>query len=264
MDVNPSIVVLSASNTKPKSLIKLITGAGCIEDHSPHRATLPWKLRTKYYRASVDVHGITEHYERTKEFNESVEALIIHADTKKENGLDDLEKFQQIQKDCNAEIKLLLVNYCTEDTKVSKTTATEWCLKHGFELIELYPLANNTDKVADEDEVIKEKLGVDRVIEALLTHVWPNLEMESTKRGADDTSEQSASGVNGGKSNCDFLGTVMDDDLNEFTELFSKLHMMKESIQSLPPRERKQCAEQMVTAFWGAIGGDEEEIANLD
>lgn len=46
----------------------------------------------------------------------------------------------------------------------------------------------------------------------------------------------------------------------EFSELFSQLHIMKERVSNLPHDQRKECAEQVVLAFWKAIGGDEEEL----
>lgn len=45
-----------------------------------------------------------------------------------------------------------------------------------------------------------------------------------------------------------------------FSSLFEQLHSMKERVQGLPSDQRKACAEQVVMAFWRAIGGDEEEL----
>lgn len=50
------------------------------------------------------------------------------------------------------------------------------------------------------------------------------------------------------------------DDSFDFGELFSQLHSMKESISSLPLRDRRACAEQVVSTFWKAMGGDDDEI----
>lgn len=46
--------------------------------------------------------------------------------------------------------------------------------------------------------------------------------------------------------------------------MFAQLASMKESITALPATERKQCAEQIVSQFWKAIGGDEEELSDFD
>lgn len=46
----------------------------------------------------------------------------------------------------------------------------------------------------------------------------------------------------------------------DFGELFSQLMAMKEHAASLPTNERRIAAEQLVTAFWKAMGGDPSEI----
>lgn len=242
----PGIVIVSSSNTKPKSLIKLITKQAITNDdeNDPHKITHLWQIDTKYYTAQVNIHGITEGYVRTEEFNNSIEALIIHMDSNKETGLEDLEKWKIIENDCQPDVKILLSNYCTFDTKITKTRAIQWCIKRGFELIELYP--NKSKNKAYKDEIMDDKIGVARIVEVLQTHVWSNLIMKDNKPAQ-----------NMGNSD------ISCDENDDFTELFNQLHIMKESIQSMPLQERKQCAEQVVTAFWKAIGGDEEEIADI-
>ncbi|XP_044255824.1 alpha- and gamma-adaptin-binding protein p34-like [Tribolium madens] len=251
MSGKPSVVIVSSSSTKPKSLIKLITKCADIQEDplDSNRITHTWTIDTKYYSAEVDVIGITEQYERSQTFNDNVEALVIHIDTNKESGLKDLDTWTSLQEECDPEIKLLIANYCTSETKTTKAAATEWCLKHGFELIELYP----GSQICDQD-IIEEKIGVERVIEALQTHTWTNLNMKNQEN---DVNKKNDSVV----ELCEeFLTSEAVDD---FSDLFAQLNMMKESLQSLPMNQRKQCAEQVVTAFWRAIGGDEEEIADV-
>lgn len=54
-----------------------------------------------------------------------------------------------------------------------------------------------------------------------------------------------------------------EDTSDDFSELFSQLLSMKESVRPLPLNERKAHAEQVVAAFWRAIGGDEEELGEI-
>lgn len=77
---------------------------------------------------------------------------------------------------------LLVCNSCGSNVS-SKTreSALNWCLQHHFELIELNPIRNSTPTNAEDledDEIIPEKVGVDRVIEALHTHHWANATMK--------------------------------------------------------------------------------------
>lgn len=214
-----------------------------------------WAIDTKYYTAEVNLVGITENYVRTQEFNDNVEALIIHMDSNRENGLEDLKVWESIENDCEPDVKLLIANYCNNETKVTRDNAIEWCLKRGYELIELYPTKtpiNNT-----EDDIIEEKVGVERILEALQTHVWSNLVMKDKENENIKTDAKK-------QQNQDSLDRFLTDEYaDDFADLFQQLHVMKDSIQSMTIAQRNQCAEQMVTAFWRAIGGDEEEIVDL-
>lgn len=243
----PSIVVVSSSSTKPKSLIRLITGnSGDDELEESDCISKKWHIDTKYYSAEVNFIGITEDYVRTEEFNDNVEALIIHMDSNKSTGLEDLKKWETLENDCNPEVKLLISNYFAVETKITQNRATEWCLKRGYELVELYPNKATTE---ESEQIIAEKTGVDRIVEALQAHMWPNLIMkgENTMKMATNKSAKEE----------------LDDGIDEFADLFQQLHTMKGSIESMPMQQRRQCAEQMVTAFWRAIGGEEDEIADL-
>lgn len=52
--------------------------------------------------------------------------------------------------------------------------AQEWCVKKGFELVELDP---EVDEYESEQDFF-ETTGIKRVIQALHAHVWPNLTMK--------------------------------------------------------------------------------------
>ncbi|KAK9875597.1 hypothetical protein WA026_009400 [Henosepilachna vigintioctopunctata] len=259
MDSKPSVLVLSSTTTKPKSLIKLITKTNSIIEEVSGIVKQNWNIVTKYYTAEINFIGLENDFERNEEFNNNVEGLIIHLDTNKSTGLGDLKIWENIENDCDADIKLLIANYCNDETKICRTKAVEWCIKRGFEFIELYP--SQSDNPEQESE-FQEKVGVDRIIEALHSHTWSNLDLKSPqkikvlKNSVSEKHEKMQKVDNVESDN-------IEDSLDDFTELFSQLHTMRESLSSLPANQRKQCAEQMVTAFWKAIGGDEEEVADL-
>lgn len=263
MENTPSILIVSSSNTKPKSLIKLITKKIDINPDTDNTGILKqvWEIDTKYYTANVNLLGL-ENDLKIDELNvEDVEALIIHMDTNKVTGLDDLSKWESLESNYSLDIKLLVCNYCTDDTKITRNNALEWCMKRGFEFVELYPFQSTPEE--DEDD-FKEKNGVERIIEALQSHTWSNLVMKTKSN-----SKQHLNVFDGVSSS--FLETsssvlkdsFRNDTTDDFTELFSQLHMMKDNLQNMPMNQRKQCAEQMVTAFWKAIGGEEEDLLDL-
>lgn len=253
----PSIAVVSCGSSKtPDSIIELFTEHVTLNKTVKENiSTYSWNIDTKYYTAKVDLHPVKNYSNRDEDFNESVEAVIVYFDSNTENGLDDVKMWDKLLQDCQPDVKLLISDTCNMETKIKKSIAIEWCVKNGFELIELTPVVVD-NKSEDDDEIIKETYGVERIIEALQSHLWSNLVMKNKEQA--ETSEKQ-------DTNMDAMlnGLHFDDDSADFTELFQQLHMMKESVQSMPIRERRQCAEQVVTAFWRAIGGDEDEIADI-
>ncbi|KRT80733.1 hypothetical protein AMK59_6354 [Oryctes borbonicus] len=255
-DIKPSVLIVSNCTKEPKFLLELIAKSSEIKQDGSHKFSYSWTIDTKYYTANVDLFAITDHYERDEDFNETVKALIIHTDCNIETGLTSLNKWEGIESDCDLEIKLLVADYCDDESKISLKEATEWSRKRGFEFIVL----NSTIENDENEEIIKEKVGVDRIIEALQTCIWPNLQMkEACTPGYNNLEKLS---LHQNEEDFDKLidEVLLDEGMDEFTELFGQLHTMKESIQSLSGSERKQCAEQMVTAFWKAIGGDDDEL----
>lgn len=57
-----------------------------------------------------------------------------------------------------------------------------------------------------------------------------------------------------------FLEELFNDEATDFCDLFSQLPMMKERASSMPSEQRKKFAEDVVLAYWKAIGGDKDEI----
>ncbi|XP_048270008.1 uncharacterized protein LOC126926557 isoform X2 [Bombus affinis] len=56
------------------------------------------------------------------------------------------------------------------------------------------------------------------------------------------------------------LDGIMGEENVDFGELFSQLRAMKEHAALLPTNQRRIAAEQLVTAFWKAMGGDPSEM----
>uniref|UniRef100_A0A6P7F5R1 Alpha- and gamma-adaptin-binding protein p34-like n=1 Tax=Diabrotica virgifera virgifera TaxID=50390 RepID=A0A6P7F5R1_DIAVI len=93
----PGIAIVSCSQTRPKSLIKLISKTHDIQESSDQPGCLqhPWNIDTKYYTAQVNLLGIeTTEIEKDEDFLSRIEALIIHMDSNSKTGLDDLKKWE--------------------------------------------------------------------------------------------------------------------------------------------------------------------------
>lgn len=60
-------------------------------------------LDTKYYSAIVNLIGVTESFEYSEDFLNQIEALIIHMDSNKSSGLDDLKQWEKLDTDSDPE-----------------------------------------------------------------------------------------------------------------------------------------------------------------
>ncbi|KAM9715224.1 alpha- and gamma-adaptin-binding protein p34 isoform 2-T2 [Dama dama] len=60
--------------------------------------------------------------------------------------------------------------------RVNRQKAQEWCIKHGFELVELSP-----EELPEEDDDFPESTGVKRIVQALNANVWSNVVMKNER-----------------------------------------------------------------------------------
>ncbi|KAM8804362.1 alpha- and gamma-adaptin-binding protein p34 [Eudromia elegans] len=70
---------------------------------------------------------------------------------------------------------ILVCDRVSEDG-VNRQQAQEWCIKHGFELVELSP-----EELPDEDDDFPESTGVKRIVQALNANVWSNVVMKNDR-----------------------------------------------------------------------------------
>ncbi|XP_010125081.1 PREDICTED: alpha- and gamma-adaptin-binding protein p34 [Chlamydotis macqueenii] len=71
---------------------------------------------------------------------------------------------------------MILVCNRVSENGVNRQKAQEWCIKHGFELVELSP-----EELPDEDDDFPESTGVKRIVQALNANVWSNVVMKSDR-----------------------------------------------------------------------------------
>ena len=249
-----------------------------------------WRADNKYYTAEVSLWS-----SYAKKCNDidtklladdltELDGIIIGFDISDDANLDPVKSWLGFVKDTDPEIRILLSSEklpTSEDQLEAKRAETlQWCLENSFELIELRRTEEEDDD--DEDEIIPERFGFDRVVEALQVHVWPNLVRKDTVQD-NQISNIAPEGtkvekLSDDEAKCkDYLDmkikkesdnagkSVVDAGFEEesFEELFDKFRIMKETAQSLPSEERKQYAEKVAIAFWRALGGEEDEIADL-
>lgn len=154
----------------------------------------------------------------------------------------------------------------------------------------------------EDDSGIFSSTGAQRVIEALHTTPWPNMERrksQNTKPGAAQTKaatktdsaqgeeqrrEEKNNKQNGNELDAALLPDVAEvfkavgdfgdgsagnkergeEDDDDFEELFSKFASIKDRASGMSDNERKAYAEKVATSFWMALGGEDDEVGGLD
>ncbi|KAM9312672.1 alpha- and gamma-adaptin-binding protein p34 [Gastrophryne carolinensis] len=255
----------------------------------------PWRIDNKYYTATVNICIVPSTSHVNTWVSESVQAFIVYFDSTVTSGLEKVSSWLPLLEDWVLDVMILVCDRASE-TGVSRQAAQEWCIQHGFELVELNP-----EELPDEDDDFPESTGVTRIVQALNANVWSNVEMKneqsygifSSLAAVNHSPETSgdlqenvsvSSGVaaeDQGRNHCDsqinnLVDPMLDLDIRElasltsgegdlenFGRLFSKLQEMKDKAATLPHEQRKLHAEKVAKAFWMAIGGDQDEIEGI-
>ncbi|XP_006831569.1 PREDICTED: alpha- and gamma-adaptin-binding protein p34 isoform X1 [Chrysochloris asiatica] len=262
----------------------------------------PWTIDNKYYSADINLCVVPNKFLVTPEVAESVQAFVVYFDSSQKSGLDSVSSWLPLAEAWLPEVMLLVCERVCENG-VNRQKAQEWCIKHGFELVELSP-----EELPEEDDDFPESTGVKRIVQALNANVWSNVVMKNDRNqgfsllsslaganhtiGSAESSEQPrlptedraeslmehrGSASNTAEAPVDSIVDPMLDldiqelaslttgrgDLENFERLFSKLKEMKDKAATLPHEQRKLHAEKVAKAFWMAIGGDRDEIEGL-
>ncbi|XP_031827357.1 alpha- and gamma-adaptin-binding protein p34 [Nomia melanderi] len=223
-----------------------------------------WNIQNKYYKTQVLI-CVTENPSPDISID-GIEALIVHHDPQAEDAEENLKQWMPIITSlAEAEVLLFSCNFITD--VLIRDKVIKWCLQRKFELIEL----NKPDTDASESDVEHNKYGIDRMIEALHAHMWPNMIMKgkpsNTEEHRPDLNkvEEQFENIKLTRDSTErlpmenMLDGIMGEENTDFGELFSQLMAMKEHAASLPTNQRRIAAEQLVTAFWKAMGGDPSE-----
>ncbi|XP_014470478.1 PREDICTED: alpha- and gamma-adaptin-binding protein p34-like [Dinoponera quadriceps] len=223
-----------------------------------------WNIDNKYYTSQVLVCIIGKLSTKLPPM-EGVTALIVYHDPQAEKVEEELEHLTSwIIQSSSAEVLLFTCSAISD--MILRDKVLNWCVLNKFELVEL-----EQETIQDsESDVEGNKYGIERIVEALHAHTWPNIVLKDKPlcvEEAPDVNEIRELFENI-RLTCDpserlRMQDMLDGIMGEhadFGELFSKLMAMKEHAASLPTNEKRRAAEQIVTAFWRAIGGDLLEI----
>nr|XP_033775561.1 alpha- and gamma-adaptin-binding protein p34 isoform X2 [Geotrypetes seraphini] len=132
----------------------------------------PWTIDNKYYSATIRFCVVPNRFVVTPEIADSLQAFIVYFDSTITSGLDSVSAWLPLTEEWLPDV-LILVCDRVSDNGVSRQKAQEWCIKHGFELVELNP-----EDAPDEDDDFPETTGVKRIVQALNANVWSNVKMK--------------------------------------------------------------------------------------
>ncbi|KAI8821387.1 uncharacterized protein EV422DRAFT_567128 [Fimicolochytrium jonesii] len=261
-----------------------------ISDTTPQ--CVPLSLATKYYTADIvlwvdtleptaDGASAIDSAE-LRELGEAVDGFIYVYDRDKSETFEPLRSWTTFLDDVQPNVALCVANTVTEPTRTAAETPVhlqnheEFCLEHGMEFIDLYPSLpeerDSTDEIT-EDEIMAERVGVDRIAEALENNMWDGMVRGTKSTTAKPTSNGSAGidkanlanaaedsirrllsmmeGADGGGSDAE----EVDDD--DFERSLRTLQTLREHGKTLSDSERRALAAQFAMSL-GVTSSDDE------
>ncbi|XP_043604490.1 alpha- and gamma-adaptin-binding protein p34-like isoform X2 [Bombus pyrosoma] len=239
----PRILIISTEKGKANEIAANIGGEKLSnQDHFEYHL---WDIQNKYYKTQVLI-CVTENPSEDISID-GVEALIVHHNPQAEDADQNLKEWSSVIASlAEAEVLLFSCNFITDT--IIRNEVIKWCLQNRFELIEL----NRPDVDASEADSENNKYGKP------LDVGEQNPDMEEVEEQFENIELSQDSTETLPIEN--MLDGIMGEENVDFGELFSQLRAMKEHAALLPTNQRRIAAEQLVTAFWKAMGGDPSEM----
>ncbi|KAK7478404.1 hypothetical protein BaRGS_00030329 [Batillaria attramentaria] len=166
----PCALIASCSPFHPEEIVRQILDVADLPEAKPELECIQsydWHIDTKYYTADVKLCTTATRTIGDQSFAESVQAFVVYFDSHEVSSFEKVKSWVPYLSHINPPVQILV--------SVSRLTAQQWCIEHGFELVELEPEENSDDEDCD----FVESNGVKRIIQALHAHTWPNLELKS-------------------------------------------------------------------------------------
>lgn len=249
----PLCLIVNFGSESEEVLVKeiLFKGQKIVDNQSNECGSFTWEVNNKYYTCSVRVR--VEENITTDRLSPSAapEALVMYAGRSPVNWRNMSPKLKKIHGILGCvHIKLLVAQSFKDDS--TRLEAQEWAVDEGFEIVDF---SEDADNVGVEEKLFASS-SQGRVIEALQTCPWPNIQTKKNTEHARDSPETgSVVGTDGGSN----------DQEDNFEALFAQLSTFRDRSTNMRDEERKAFAESMAVQFFNAIGGEDssdDEIKN--
>ncbi|KAJ3046374.1 hypothetical protein HK097_000915 [Rhizophlyctis rosea] len=247
-------------------------------------------LDTKYYTAEVgfwidSAKDLTSaDLEDWKQLSDSVDGFIYVFDRAKPETFQDLPKWSNFLSHTDPNISLCIANNTDTQSSPSADISTQlgewedWCLGNGVELIDI--VQNDTEGVSGYDGVGEERVGFDRIVEALETNMWDGMRRKDGCGGKpevqlDDDADDDHEEI--GEDDDDLFGDFEDPsavrrthelifgnkkdggDDDPFERSWNTLKGLRDFGQNLPDAERRALAARVALSFGLELGDDSDE-----
>ncbi|RMB94215.1 hypothetical protein DUI87_29021 [Hirundo rustica rustica] len=173
-----ALLTSCAAGFAPEELVKRITGKDDLTVGAVTSGRVnfyPWTIDNKYYSADIHLCVVPNTFHVTGEIAEAVQAFVVYFDSTAKTGLEGVSEWLPLTEEWLPEVMILVCDRVSENG-VNRQKAQEWCIKHGFELVELSP-----EELPDEDDDFPESTGVKRIVQALNANVWSNVVMKGDR-----------------------------------------------------------------------------------
>lgn len=216
-----------------------------------------YKMDTKYYTAPLVICMPSEasdassfsadhaqlHHNFAKALDGRVDAVVaLHSDTESKEDSDRFLEYLSTATDAFDPGVMLYV--VAEESKVAPSIL-DWCHENGFEIVSLKTEEEEED---DEEERFKEKTGAARVLEALESHMWTNMEYKTVLRPQSERTApaEAAQDENGDLEDEDSLEGLPDEIKATFGNLLS--------FMSINPENASNSLKEDEEAHFGDLG----------
>jgi len=181
--VKNKIVIVGGRHADNQNIIQRITGNTTVLcDVQEGFLKCKWIIDTKYYIAPVEIISLPEAFPPnlpsidTSQLGSVCEALILLLVPGKNESFESIKEWKPFIEEHSPNILLCAsVGPCSD---VNKEMYVKWCIENGIEFVEIVDVDTNPTEEptpTQEDDRYADREGVERIIEALTSTMWPTM-----------------------------------------------------------------------------------------
>ncbi|RKO94199.1 hypothetical protein BDK51DRAFT_25629 [Blyttiomyces helicus] len=229
---------------------------------------IPWKIDTKYFTADVRFwvastsDDAVEGEDGWEQIGHAVDGFIFVYDKAKPETFADIHRWASFLEKFDPNVALCVASTMSATEPCEEPDEhREWCVEHGVEFVDM----DETPSEGGADEDNGDKVGFDRVVEALGTNMWDGMERKqggsSAKPGAFSGRENSSVlpvDIGDFEALTEIFGDDDEDELAVFEESLRTLTSFKEHQGEMSLAERRALADKLARALDLSLSDSDE------